>query len=168
MRLCPECAYRSCCAFPFVMPSDRLARPRRKRRPGLAAPRRRPLDLPYARPPQIPRVAPNHRQALLGPQRPAPLGRWPRRCPAQADRLREAPAQPLPHTGKAPGPRANPYRLPPGRSHLGGFLAPRRTRTIPMPPNRALTAPGAAPGHRRREPRRRHRQYLWRCGPARR
>lgn len=48
------------------MPSDRLARPRRKRRPGLAAPRRRPLDLPYARPPQIPRVAPNHRQALLG------------------------------------------------------------------------------------------------------
>ena len=33
------------------MPSDRLARPRRKRRPGLAAPRRRPLDLPYARPP---------------------------------------------------------------------------------------------------------------------
>ena len=32
------------------MPFDRLARPRRKRRPGLAVPRRRPLDLPYARP----------------------------------------------------------------------------------------------------------------------
>lgn len=55
------------------MPSDRLARPRRKRRPGLAAPRRRPLDLPYARSPQIPRgCAESSGKPCRGLRRPAP------------------------------------------------------------------------------------------------